>query len=312
MDNPQYTFLLPAYKAKYFDLALNSIKNQTFTNFKVLVSDDFSPENLKSIFDRVTSGDSRFEYRRNTNNIGSVNLVHHWNLLVQMCHTEYLIMASDDDVYSPDFLSQIDALTKKYPKVDLFRARVSSINENGVVKFSDVNYEEFVDQYSFCSDMFCKATIHCIPNFVFRTKALINNGGFVNLPLAWFADDATVLLNSVNGVVNSQNTLFSFRSSGINISNSNFGNKKGEQKKVKAAQLFLELVMTKFFTTKSIKRKINNSLYENSINGLRQWVKNDIYAHKQSLTFWSQSQLFVWLLRYRFITGVRTCYYFWK
>ena len=42
----KYTFLLPAYKAKYLKEALDSIKNQTYTDFQVLtqVSDlDFKP-----------------------------------------------------------------------------------------------------------------------------------------------------------------------------------------------------------------------------------------------------------------------------
>ena len=36
----KYTFLLPAYKAKYLDKALDSIKRQTFVDFQVIVSDD--------------------------------------------------------------------------------------------------------------------------------------------------------------------------------------------------------------------------------------------------------------------------------
>ena len=47
------------------------------------------------------------------------NLVKHWNMLVEMCETEYCIMSSDDDVYSPTFLEEINNLTEKYPDVCL-------------------------------------------------------------------------------------------------------------------------------------------------------------------------------------------------
>ena len=36
----KYTFLLPAYKPDFFEVALRSIKSQTFKDFNVLVSDD--------------------------------------------------------------------------------------------------------------------------------------------------------------------------------------------------------------------------------------------------------------------------------
>ena len=39
----KYTFLLPAFKATYFREALESIKNQTYRDFKVIVSDDYEP-----------------------------------------------------------------------------------------------------------------------------------------------------------------------------------------------------------------------------------------------------------------------------
>ena len=42
--------------------------------------------------------------------MGGKSLVSHWNLLVDMCDTEYFIMASDDDVYEPEFMKEIDSL----------------------------------------------------------------------------------------------------------------------------------------------------------------------------------------------------------
>ena len=97
----KYTFLLPAYKVKFLEKALNSIINQTYSDFKVIVSDDCSPENIKAIVDKFS--DERISYRRNSCNIGSKSLVSHWNLLLDLCDTEYFILASDDDVYEKEF-----------------------------------------------------------------------------------------------------------------------------------------------------------------------------------------------------------------
>ena len=138
----QYTFCLPAYKADYFEEALRSIQKQTYHDFKVIVSDDCSQEELKPKFDKVSGTDSRFVYRRNTENIGGKNLVKHWNLLVDMCETEYLILASDDDIYDSSFLENIDGLVRKYPECDVFRARVRRVDENCDVIRRDACYEE--------------------------------------------------------------------------------------------------------------------------------------------------------------------------
>lgn len=149
MNTTKYTFLLPAYKPNFLEEALESIKGQTYNDFKVIVSDDCSPYDLKSIFDKVCSGDSRFAFRRNLENMGSKSLVSHWNLLVDMCDTEFFIMASDDDVYMPDFLEEADVLLRKYPKVNLLRARSQEIDGNGVVRHMENVTEEYLDNLHF-------------------------------------------------------------------------------------------------------------------------------------------------------------------
>ena len=53
MDQIKYTFLLLAYKPDFLEVALRSIKSQTLKDFKVLVSDDCSPHDLKSIYNKV-------------------------------------------------------------------------------------------------------------------------------------------------------------------------------------------------------------------------------------------------------------------
>ena len=57
-----------------------------------------------------------------------------------------------------------------------------------------------------------------IPQYIFKRSALVEKGGFVNFPKAWASDDATALMMSDRGVVNSQEHLVRFRWSDINIS----------------------------------------------------------------------------------------------
>ena len=115
---PKYTFLIPAYKSRYLDMMLSSIKNQTFGDYKVLISDDCSPEDIFAVCEPYLE-DPRFSYRKNENNMGQEDLVSHWNLLLNLCDTDYMILAGDDDVYEPAFLKEIDRLSNKYTNADL-------------------------------------------------------------------------------------------------------------------------------------------------------------------------------------------------
>lgn len=230
----KYTFLLPAFKPDFLEVALRSIKSQTLKDFKVLVSDDCSPHDLKSIFEKTCGDDPRFVFRRNEKNMGSKSLVSHWNLLVDMCNTEYFILASDDDVYEPTFLEEVDKLVVKYPEVDLIRARVKLIDDNGSLLEKDALFEEKVTSLEFISQLYGNHYIKCIANFVFKTKKLQVINGFKDFPLAWNSDSATVIEMSRNGMVNTNQILFSFRNSTVNIS---YGRNDKERcfKKIKAS-----------------------------------------------------------------------------
>lgn len=238
MNKIKYTFLVPSYKASFFEEALRSIKNQTFTDFKVIVSDDCSPENLKPIYDKVCGDDSRFVFRRNHENMGGKSLVSHWNLLVDMCDTEYLIMASDDDVYDPKFLEEIDELVAKYPQVDLLRAKARR-TENGKVVLEDDEISEFQTQSDFMQYFGRKKMVLCLANYVFRTDALKKMGCFPDFPTAAFSDSATAIYLSKNGIATTRDILFTFRISNENLSCSKNYSKNAE-KGVWANLMFLD------------------------------------------------------------------------
>lgn len=238
MNNIKYTFLLPAYKARFFEEALMSIKNQTYTDFKVIVSDDCSPEDLKSIYDKVCADDPRFTFRRNEENMGGKSLVSHWNLLVDMCDTEFLIMASDDDVYEPNFVEEIDKLTIKYPNVDLFRAKAKRRNVNNEIEFEDCAYPEYLCQLDYLRYLTSSLFMLCEANYCYRVKTLQTKGGYIDFPKAWHSDQATHILMSRNGCVSTPNTLFTQRFSNLNISSQSYP--KDYELKIKAYLMYNE------------------------------------------------------------------------
>lgn len=234
----KYTFLLPAYKLRFFEKAICSIKNQNYKDFKCIVSDDCSPEKLKLVFDKIVGDDSRFIYRCNEENMGGKSLVSHWNLLVDLCDTEYLIMASDDDVYESNFLQEIDALVKKYPTIDIFRAKARR-TEDGVDVLSDGDIPELLSQADFLEYFGKKSMVHCLANYVFRTSALQSMDKFPDFPKAAKSDSAAAIYLSKNGIASTKDVLFTFRISHENLSSVN-GYDKNLQKTAEANLMFVD------------------------------------------------------------------------
>lgn len=211
----KYSFVLPAYKACYFKEALDSILNQTYTDFELIIVNDASPDDLDSIISQYD--DPRITYYKNETNIGGKDLVEQWNRSLAHANGEYVILASDDDVYALDYLEKMNALVDKYPEVNVFRPRTQIIDSSSNVVHQFNGLSEKVSQLEYLYHWMRGGIGSGIGYFIFHRETLTNQGGFFNLPLAWGSDDVTTINLAKQGLAFSPDILFSFRKSGINI-----------------------------------------------------------------------------------------------
>lgn len=211
----KYSFVLPAYKVCFFREAIESILNQTYTDFELIIVNDASPEDLDSIM--LGYNDSRIRYYKNEINIGGSNLVAQWNKCLSFAKGLYVILASDDDIYSPLYLEEMDKLVCKYPDIYVFRPRIQIIDSSSVVIHQFDSLTEKVNQLEYLYYWMRGCIGSGIGHFIFNKEVLMGRGGFFSLPLAWGSDDVTVINLAEFGIVFSPHILFSFRKSGINI-----------------------------------------------------------------------------------------------
>lgn len=215
----KYTFILPAYKKKFLAESLDSILNQTYQDFIILVSNDCSPENIEEILNKYN--DSRIHYRCNETNIGGKDLALHWNLLLELIDSEYFIVASDDDIYESTFLEEVNRLSNKYPEANLIRAGVRRVDDRGNITWEEFPYNEYLEGLNAEKAIYCQNYISCIGNYAFKTEAIKRIGGFIYSEYAWFSDIFTVTTLAQDGMVCTDQILFNFRISQSNISGSN-------------------------------------------------------------------------------------------
>ena len=231
----RFSFVLPAYKSEYLQVAIDSILQQTYIDFELIIVDDASPYHLESIVNQYN--DNRIVFHRNENNIGGKNLVSNWNKCIKYAKGEYVILASDDDIYSPFFLQQVDERIKDYPNVDIIRSRVNRIDSDGIITDIEQIYKPFMPFSEFVF-YWSKGIINCIANYAFKRTALLDAGGFVDMPCAWYSDDITIVNMSFNGIATTDDALFYFRTSDKSISWT--FNKETIRKKWKANGMFYQ------------------------------------------------------------------------
>lgn len=219
--------------------AVESILNQTYDDFVLIVSDDCSPEPVYSVVEPFLT-DYRVQYRRNTQHLGAERLTDHWNLLLSITSGEYVIFPGDDDVYEAHFLEKIEQLTLEHPEIDCIRCRSQRIDSTGKCFQTDVSIPQIQSQQHFLTGFYQSGIIHCLGNNVFKRSALLQAGGFPAFPLAWFSDDAAVVQLSPKGIATTADIHFSFRSSEISIS----GNADYVREKTHATRLFYQWVIS--------------------------------------------------------------------
>lgn len=267
----KYSFVLPAYKASFLKRAIDSIINQTYTDFELIIVNDASPEDIDSIIKSYS--DPRIRYYINKKNIGGTSLVEQWNYCVRMCNTDYFILASDDDEYDSMYLMEMDKLVLKFPEVNVFRPRVRYIDENNNTLWIDGYLKEFCSGIDFL-DAWTKGWIGGgIPFYLFKRQAMFDIGGFAKYPMAWHSDDATILRMSKNGIVSTTDILFSFRTSGINIS-SRKNTYKDLTNKINASAQFYEEVR-QYLSSINLRDEYNVTLKLSIERTLGSFIQND-------------------------------------
>lgn len=215
----KFSITIPAYKQKYLYEAIESCLAQTYKDFELIIVDDASPEDLKSVVGRCQ--DSRIRYYRNEKNCGTSHVVDNWNICLGYTKGDYVICMGDDDRLLPNCLEEYSKLIDKYPDLDIYHGMTEIIDENGNVTNMQEARPEREGMYSMISGRLRNSRLQYIGDWLFKRTALEQLNGYVNMPMAWGSDDLTAYTIAKNkGVANTQIPVFQYRISSLTISNS--------------------------------------------------------------------------------------------
>ncbi|MFB6343393.1 glycosyltransferase [Saccharicrinis sp. FJH62] len=186
----QLAIVIPAYKARFFREALESIANQTDKDFHLYIGDDNSSENLEAI---VNEFEDRINmtYVKFNENVGGENLIAQWERCISLTNNEeWIWLFSDDDVMDPNCVEEFfkNVSDNNYPL--LYHFNVDVINSNGEISEAKRYFPDELNAVDFLLGKIKARYRSYVVEYIFNRKAFTEVGGFPNFDLAWNSDDA--------------------------------------------------------------------------------------------------------------------------
>ncbi|HBB31419.1 MAG TPA: glycosyl transferase family 2 [Cyanobacteria bacterium UBA8803] len=124
---PKVSVCIPTYnRAKVLPYAVNSVLNQTYSDFELIICDDGSTDDTPVVVSQWH--DQRIRYIQHPQNIGrSKNMRSGFDA----ARGSYFIKFDDDDALTPEFLEKTVAVLEAEPTVDFVCSNHWIINQNG-------------------------------------------------------------------------------------------------------------------------------------------------------------------------------------
>jgi glycosyltransferase involved in cell wall biosynthesis len=124
---------IPTYNHAHFIVdAVESVKNQTYRDFELVIVDNCSTDDTKEVVRQMMSHDSRIRYVCNETNVGPVG-----NLNRCLVHGQgnYITILCADDLLAPTFLEKTAAALDQNPNVSLVACARTVVDEYLKPKF---------------------------------------------------------------------------------------------------------------------------------------------------------------------------------
>lgn len=124
-EKPKVSVCIPNYNcAKFIGKAIQSVLNQTFTDFELIIVDNCSTDNSEEVIKSFS--DPRIRFYKNETNIG---MTRNWNRCISLARGEYISILCSDDAYMPRFLEKTTVMLDSNLRVGMAYTACSIIDD---------------------------------------------------------------------------------------------------------------------------------------------------------------------------------------
>lgn len=129
MPAPFFTVVIPTYnRADLLPLSIQSVLNQTFQDFEIIVVDNFSSDNTLEVMTQY-KGDIRIKYHRNDKNM---ERGYSRNVGFHNGNGTFLTLLDSDDLMYPTCLQDAYNYAQQNPAIKVFHNLYEMVDHNGV------------------------------------------------------------------------------------------------------------------------------------------------------------------------------------
>ena len=128
---PTVSVIIPNYNhAQYLRQRIDSILQQSYSNFEVIILDDCSTDNSKQIIESYRSNPNLSHIVYNTNNGGTP--FKQWNKGIELASGDWIWIAESDDYAEPEFLEKLMEQALLHTTVGLLYCTNHWVDESGI------------------------------------------------------------------------------------------------------------------------------------------------------------------------------------
>lgn len=123
-----FSVIIPNYNhARFLRERIDSVLNQTYTDFEIILLDDHSSDNSREIIEEYRSNKKITHIIFNENNSGS--LLTQWNKGIGLATGNWIWIAESDDIADPYFLEECANNIPNHPTAGLWYSDSNILNE---------------------------------------------------------------------------------------------------------------------------------------------------------------------------------------
>ena len=143
------SILMPVYNAeKYLNETIDTIKNQSFSNWELIIVDDGSIDNSKEICTKLMNDDKRIKYIFQEN----LGVSHTRNVALENAQGKYIVFVDSDDLIHEDYLKiLINSIEKNNSDISVCNFIERKISNTG--KVEDITREFYPKEVMEMSEM---------------------------------------------------------------------------------------------------------------------------------------------------------------
>jgi glycosyltransferase involved in cell wall biosynthesis len=186
---PRVSIIVPNYNhARFLRQRIDSILNQTFQDFELILLDDCSTDDSRCILSSYAS-DPRVRLDFNEKNSGST--YKQWNKGVGLAQGKYVWLAESDDCAEPNLLERLVALLDANSSVQFAFCRSRALTEDGTL-------DGFAETRFWAADEDCWSVDYCTNGREICGKYMLRRNIVLNASSAVFRREAYNLVGGAD------------------------------------------------------------------------------------------------------------------